>query len=227
MRYGVLCRISAACERQGVRWLAFALGAKELRMVLGGPERAISNVLRGVKVGTVRASASSGVPLRWSETARDEVPTSVALEEPIAWAHRLPLEAGLSDPLASPWTSHRDLMGYRSAPFFDLCLDIDADAVHARCGGRSLPEPAAPPGGFESLSTLLRVAGGVLGVLPNDRRCFGLFVHLARERGWRTKELASALMLTGRRIRQLAATDQPRLELALAALGDPRLARVP
>jgi hypothetical protein len=74
---------------------------------------------------------------------------------------------------------------------------------------------------------LLRVSAAVIGVLPSDRRCFRLFVHLARMAGWETVNLASALALTPRRVRQLAAEDEPDLPLALWAFDDPRLAIVP
>jgi hypothetical protein len=71
------------------------------------------------------------------------------------------------------------------------------------------------------------MAGSVLGVLPGDRRSFRLFVHLAIARGFSKADLADALVLTQRRIRQLAAATEPQLDLGLCALADPRLRCVP
>ena len=67
----------------------------------------------------------------------------------------------------------------------------------------------------------------LLGVLPADRRCFRLFVHLGNARGWSTQDLAAALALTARRVRQLKASPEPMLRVALMSLADPRLCVVP
>jgi hypothetical protein len=54
-----------------------------------------------------------------------------------------------------------------------------------------------------------------------------VFVRLAREMGWGTRDIAYALALTPRRIRQLAEKAPPTLPLAFTALSDPRLRVVP
>lgn len=227
-RYEVIARLSRCSRDRGVTLLAFGFGGAELRVVLEGPTEAVPNVLRGLKVGTVRAAARWGI----SFTSGVHVRTPVDdLVEAVAWAHHAPVECGASGPLDSPWSSHRDLLGLRRAEFFDarpLLARVDPEAVHARCGGAPLAAGwRARPGGREDLGFLLRVAGGVLGMLPADRRCFRLFVHLGRARGWRTGELAQALALTPRRVRQLASEAEPTLSLATAALADTRLSKVP
>lgn len=226
-RYEVLGRLAASARGQGVELLAFGFAPTELRMVLAGEPDRIGHAIRGLKVGTLRAAGRWDLSLRSGPTLREP---ATDVEAAVIWAHRGPVEAGAAGPLASPWSSHRDLLGFRRAPFFDpgpALRRVDPRRVHAGCGGEPLPAGWPPEGGFEQLSTLLRVAGGVLGVLPADRRCFRLFVHLARARGWQTRDLAEALDLTGRRVRQLAAEPEPVLPLALATLGDPRLSRVP
>ncbi len=229
-RYGVLERLRAAASRRGVTVLAFGYGAVELRVVFEGGAADIGHVLRGLKVGTVRSAASWGVHLVSGSHTR------VAVDDgdlccAVAWAHMAPDDWAVVGPLASPWTSHRDLMGFRLAGFYDPAVlegRVDPRAVHAACGGRPLPDGWPPPvSEREALATLLRVAGAVLGVLPADRRCFRLFVHLARARGYTTAPLADALTLTRRRVRQLAAAREPHLELALTMLCDCRLAWVP
>jgi len=227
-RYDALGRVRRCTARRSVRVLAFGFDEDHLRLVLEGEPQAIQRSLVGVKVGTVRIARGWGVRLVIGPTLREPLQRD-DLHDAVLWAHRGP-QATLG-PLSTPWSSHRDLMGYRTAPFFDpadLAGRVDPGVVHRALGGGALPGAGVvPPGGGESLSLLLRVAGGVLGVLPADRRCFRLFVHLARARGWRNDDIARALVLTVRRIRQLAAASAAELALGLQALSDPRLRRVP
>lgn len=224
-RYDLLERVGAATKRRGATLLAFGLGKSELRLIVEGDDVDIVNLMRGVKVGTGRASAKFGVQTVWGCTDRYVVESS-ELESAVTWCHSV----AAVDPLASPWTSHRDLMGFRQAPFFDAATlreRVRALDVHAAAGGRALPKGWPPANRRESLSTLLRVAASIVGVLPADRKCFRLFVHLAKSRGWRTTECAQALALSGRRIRQLACKQEPLVTTALTALSDPRLCVVP
>jgi len=229
-RYEVLERLQKAASRRDVTVLAFGFSSNELRLVLEGNPHQISNVVRGLKTGTTRAARKWN--LRLNACPSDHHPIGRAqLLDAVVWTHLGPVDDGAQGPLANPWSSHRDLMGFRDAGFFDatrLRELVDPRTVHTLAGGATLP-PGWPPkhGGLEDLSFLLRVAGAVLGVLPADRRCFRLFVHLARARGWSTCDLAPALALSKRRIRQLAMGDEPRLQLALYAVADSRLARVP
>jgi hypothetical protein len=229
-RYEVLERLNRSASRRNVTVLAFGFGAHELRLVLEGTSDDITNVLRGLKVGTTRAARKWHLRLQTGPNQRSTV-TQSELVEAVTWAHTAPENTAKEGPLADPWSSHRDLMGFREARFFDakhLKRRVDPLIVHAAAGGTPLPAGWPPPnGGFEDLTLLLRISGGVLGVLPADRRCFRLFVHLARARGWDNATLAPALALTQRRIRQLARGHNEQLSLALQALGDPRLCCVP
>ncbi|MCB9682847.1 MAG: hypothetical protein H6733_15375 [Alphaproteobacteria bacterium] len=224
-RYALIRRLAASARSHDVLVLAFGLGAQELRLVLEGDAVAQANVVRGTKAGTCRVSRSVGRPLVWGDTVCDDI-AEAELTSAVAWCHDVD---GDADPLQNAWTSHRDLMGFRQSDFYDPAVlgdRVDPQDVHARAGGGSLPSGRVTEDG-SGLDHMMRVSAAVLGVLPADRRCFRLFVHLARERGWQTAELARALMLTGRRIRQLAQGDEPLLDVAQAHLADRRLAHVP
>ncbi len=227
VRYGLLERASRAAAERGATLLAFGMTPGEVRLVFEGSADAVRNAARGAKVGTTRAVLARGATLVFGPTRRERVHDLV---EAVTWAHRAPLEAGATGPLASPWSSHRDLLGWREAAFFDaspLRARVEAAAVHERVGGGDLPRARKPDGHREPLTLLLRVAAALRGVLPADRRCFGLFCQLARARGWRTMEVADALMLTDRRVRQLYQVADPLVPVALGTLADPRLCRVP
>lgn len=230
LRYALLERISSSCALRGVVLLAFGIGRDEIRLVLEGHSGDITNVVRGVKVGTARAALKFGHRISWAETPRSTVEPS-SLSQAVAWAHLAPDAAQVDGPLCSPWSSHRDLLRYRAADFYDASVlegRVDVAEVHAMAGGGVLPTgwpPASPRS--ETLNELLRVAASVVGVLPADRSCFALFVSLAKERGWETRHIADALMLSRRRVRQLTVQPSPRLPLALHVLADERLRMVP
>lgn len=226
-RYPLLERARLLSERAGVELLAFGFAADSVRLVVEGPEPAVRAFVKALKVGTVMAAAAHGVDLAGRNDSRVRMGTF----EAVAWAHRGPVEDGAGDVLASPWSSHRDLLCLRSAAFFDataLRARVDARAMHAVLGGDPLPE-GWPPADFhvDNLPILLRVAGAVLGRLPADRRCFRLFVHLAKARGFRAAAVAAALSLTTRRVRQLLAEPEPLCDVALRCLADGRLRVVP
>jgi hypothetical protein len=231
VRYGVLERIAASARGRDIRLLAFGIGMSEVRLVVEGVSADVSNLVRGLKVGTTSSARKWGFQVVWHPAfLRWEVPDD-GLDEAVAWAHRAPVDEGANCPLSSPWSSHRDLMGFREASFFSvkpLRGRVTPAKVHLLAGGREIPVGfSLADRAKESLSRLLRVAASVLGVLPADRRCFRLFVHLAKARGWQTIEVAKALALTQRRIRQLASQSEPRLKLAMVSLSDPRLCHVP
>lgn len=222
LRYGLLERMAKAADRQEVAVVAFGFDADGVRLVLDGPRRAVTNVVRAIRVGTAREAKGWDRPIQWAPTWRDEVDEVLSA---VVWAHRGPLLAGADDPLASPWSSHRDLLGLRKATFYDAQTGrdhVEARAVHALLGGSPLPEPTEDVG-RPPLARLLRIAAALQGRLPADRRTFRLFVHLGRAVGWPTHELAEALMLTGRRIRQLSEGSEPLLPVAMVHLSDERL----
>jgi hypothetical protein len=231
MRYDVLCRAAKSMKKCALSLLAFGINDHQIRFLVEGDMSKIINVIRGVKVGTTRYAKMRGIQLKWGQVSR--IPTHEAdLLESVEWAHRGAIVPDGTGPLTSGWSSHRDLLGYREAPFYDPSLlagRISVDDLHIKMGGRPCMDRFLPVTRFhrESLSLLLRVSGSVMGVLPADKKCFRLFAQLAKMRGWRSVDIAHALSLTARRVRQLLSQPDPRLGLAYLTLGDPRLCHVP
>jgi hypothetical protein len=224
-RYDLVHRLSACCARRGVRLLAFGVGPREVRALLDGPSEDVALAVLALRSGTARAVRSAGGALMWGDTEHQTVRDEV-LATAIAWTHAA---TGEGDPLASPWSSHRDLLGFRRAGFYDadpMRARVDPEEVHRLAGGAPLP-PRRRALSDAGLDRILRVAAAVLGVPASDRTCFRLFVHLARAQGWATPDLERALRLTGRRIRQLAAAPEPLLPVAEVHLADARLCQVP
>lgn len=224
-RYDLVHRLAACCARRGVTVLAFGVGPREVRALLDGSSQDIAVAVLALRSGTARAVRAAGSALMWGDTEQRVVPDD-ALAAEIAWAHAA---TGEGDPLASPWSSHRDLLGFRRASFYDadpVRARVDPEEIHRLAGGAPLPPPrrALSDAG---LDRILRVSAAVLGVPASDRTCFRLFVHLARAQGWATPDLERALRLTGRRIRQLAAAPEPLLPVAEVHLADARLCQVP
>lgn len=220
VRYGLLERLRSAADARGVRVFGFAVHDR-VRLLLDGPSEAVGAVVTATKVGTSRVRGGPGA---LGPTTR--APVGDPVEALIA------LHAAPDGPLSDPWTSHRDLLGFRVAPFFDRRVwagRVDPRLVHAKAGGGDLPRGFPPDLALDlrDVALVLRVAGSVLGVLPADRACFRLFAHTARAVGVRQLDAAAALALSPRRMRQLQREPEPRLPLALTALGDPRLRVVP
>jgi hypothetical protein len=229
-RYGVLERMSRIARSHDVGVLAWGFARGELRVILEGTPTDIATVLRGLRVGTTRAIGATGIPLTLAVPIRTPL-QPWDLEAAVTWAHRAPIEGTGRDPLESPWSSHRDLLGFRMGDAVDLARlegRVDPRRIHAALGGEALPSGWPPPlAERANLTRLLRVAAGVLGVLPADRRCFRLFVHLARHEGWQSADIAGALALTTRRVRQLGVEPEPFLGLARVTLGSAALSNVP
>lgn len=213
-RYGLLERMRNAGGRRGVRMLGFSLGST-VRLLLQGPSHEVGQAVAVTKMGTVQAVSHRGGRVELGPTARRRVnDPSTALVE----LHRRKDRC----PLTDPWSSHRDLLGLRHAAFFDPTgWHIDPRWVHVQAGGNALP--VRPVRDRRPLDELLRTAGAVLGVLPADRACFGLFVQLAIQLGWQQKPIARALMVTPRRVRQLCRVPVRGKRAALLSLGDERL----
>lgn len=224
-RYDLIERLTEAARVRGVSLLAFGLGDDELRVLLDGDDAQCANVVRVTKAATCRTARTAGDVIMWGAGERVTV-TEDTLAHQVAFCHRV---GPAADPLASPWTSHRDLMGYRQATFFQpvvLASRVDPLVVHALAGGGPLPARGRRTV-RATLTEVLRVSAAVVGVPPGHRRSFRLFVHLGRALGWAPVELAKALVLTSRRIRQLSVGDEPLLGAALAHIADARLAVVP
>lgn len=224
-RYALLGRARRVCESGGVRLLGFSLDKGSVWLILEGTSTDISRAATGIRRGTANQARGEGRKLALVVVQREPVRDLTAA---IAACHRAPDGA---DPLSAPWTSHRDLLGLRRASFYDsqvLHGRVDPREVHERAGGSPLP-PGWPPTTPERvpLSLLLRVASAVVGVLPADRRSFAVFVHLARLAGHPVRDIARALALTPRRVRQLLRDEPTMVAAAAAHLGDPRLLHLP
>lgn len=224
-RYELVERLWRATKKQRVQVVAWGLCGSELRVVLRGSDTAVKNVMRGVRVGTVRSASQQGVRLRSGSSDRWRVEER-ALESVIAWAHQGDGEMH-TDPLEEVWTSHRDMMGVRYPVGWGqiiACTAEQTERIHIALGGGVWPpiEDVRPPPGTQ-LGHLLRAASSALGILPGDRRGFRLFVHLARTSGWPTRSIAAALCLTRRRVRQLAAESESLCGVAAHYVSDRRL----
>lgn len=231
-RYNMLDHLRVSCRRYGAALVAFGFDDEGLRLVLQGDEASLMSVWRSIWF-TVSGRRSRKVVGPEIETI-DERSVAAA----VIWAHRGPIVSeGLPGPLATPWSSHRDLLGYRRAPFYDrgvLTGRVDLTEIHRACGGGppptaaelrrdccARPRPRGHDGPREPLLHLSRVAGSVLGREPADPKCFGLFAHLACARGWSVREVADALLVSTRRVRQLLDVQARELELAYTALFHP------
>lgn len=225
MRYDLLGRAAKVAQRCGLSILAFGVNARQVRFVMEGDMLQMPNFIRGVKVGTLRSARARGIELGWGTCRRITV-CEEELSEGVEWAHRAALDSKMLLPLQSLWSSHRDLMGYRKASFYNpevLHGRVDPSVIHRNLGGIDVPEREKRHQGRKTLNELLRISGAVIGVLPADRKCFRLFAHLAKQNGWRNMDIALALSLTSRRIRQLLSQAEPNLQLAHVSLSDPRL----
>ena len=117
MRYDLLCRAAKVMHRCGITLLAFGINPRQVRFVVEGNLDQIPNLIRGVKVGTLRAARARGIELAWGDCRR--IPCAVEdLSEAVEWAHRAVLDGDIRCPLQSLWSSHRDMLGYRNASFY-------------------------------------------------------------------------------------------------------------
>ena len=234
IRYDFLDHLRLACRRYEVILLAFGFDDQGIRLVLEGSRPRLRSVWSSAwyELQGRRASFADGPSPRNVEHHH--------LTDAVVWAHLGPAEAspGLPGPLASPWSSHRDLMGYREAAFYDrseVADRVDLGTVHRRCGGGPPPTAAdlrrdccvvrrpgrRGDGPREPLLHLSRVAASVVGREPADPKSFGLFAHLATARGWTVREVADALLVSSRRVRQLLDRQAQELALAYTALMHP------
>ncbi len=207
VRYALLSRFSRALGGRA-HLLAYGFGSSALHLVVEGEPDAVR-----AGIGRIRCSVAHRVGVH---AALDLRPPDDLIDA-VAEAHRAATELGDPCPLASPWSSHRDVLGYRTCPFYDPTgvTQLDRRELHARAGGRPLPRGwTVPAAREEPLNVLFTVACEVQGHLPGDRRAFPLFAQLARERGWRPCDVASALRVTPRRVHQLYNVPRQHLDVA-------------
>jgi hypothetical protein len=225
-RYEVVERLASIARGREAEVLAFAVENEQIRFILDTDDRTLaSRVARGLKIGTSRQIREQGVRAVFSDGTITVFPEH-ELEAAVIEVHRV----FPGDPLATPWTSHRDLLGLRQAEFFDawsILERVDPAAVHRACSAEAAPVVPGRERLQASMNRLVRIAAGVLGMLPANRSTFRLVVHLGRALGYAVDQIAAALQLTSRRIRQLFADHEPLLEAALLHVADPRLGVVP
>ena len=210
-RYQMLGRIHALAQARTCDWVGFGLRNDRIRLVARGGD--LEEWTRRFRQGASRLGYRLEAP---HVTERPSVGALI-------WAH-----ATEGDPLADPWTSHRDWLGFRRAPFFRPPeLGIPEAEVHRRLGGAAVPKPRTAGHPREPIGRLWAVAAATRGVCPSDRRCFRLFVQLADARGWSTLPIAQALLVSSRRVRQLKREEEPSLPRSLAALAHPPLGVLP
>ncbi|HMV66214.1 MAG TPA: hypothetical protein PKA64_05145, partial [Myxococcota bacterium] len=113
LRYDLLQRVAETCSGRGLALLAFGLGDEELRLVVEGAAHEVSRAAWRIRIGTSRQIAWRNGTLVWGDDDVREIGDD-ALDATIAWAHAVHPE----DPLATPWTSLRDLLGLRTAAFY-------------------------------------------------------------------------------------------------------------
>lgn len=216
-RYALLDRVWRKCGDHAVGFRGFSL-AREASFLLDGSCDAVAWVLRKVRLGNAR-DHGSGALLRARRYAVYD-----------AFEALVELHGSHPDPLADPWSSHRDLMGFRKAWFFDSSAWArpDSQRLHVRLNAGPVPrKPGVPDLVPDDLRLCTRIAAAVLGRLPGHRSSYRLTVQMARAGGLRQKDVAEGLLLSPRYVRILERQPEPLLHRALCCLGDPRLRVVP
>jgi len=230
-RYQTLATLRRAEQRSDARVLGFGFEQDRLRLLVAGGAEEAASITRRLKVGLSNLARADGLPWRSEHTWRTAEPGTVL--DGLRWCHQAVASEGAHDPLSSPWSSYRDLMGYRRAAFFDpepTWAVVERAQIHDVSRAGPLPAaPDTPPhlAAPDGLWWLQRVAGAVNGVLPSDRACFATFAHLASVCGASRRDVAERLRVGDRRVRQLLQHDTEVLLAAVTALVDPRLAAVP
>ena len=161
----------------------------------------------------------------------------------VAYAHNNPVKARMvEDPLAWPFSSHRDVYGLRFAEWFSparilsrLDEKLDLRWLHRKAEGRppvpSLDEPVLEKHPVEDMAIMARAVASVFGISQDELgdatdRAFearSCLVSVARWHGWRAPSIARFLKKSPRQIRRLARVDTPPVRAVLATLRDARL----
>jgi putative transposase len=156
-----------------------------------------------------------------------------------AYAHANPVKAEMvDDPLAWPFSSHRDVYGLRRTRWFapDRLLSKMSEAVDARWlhrkaeGWRKVPfldTPEKRKHPTEGLPLIGRAVASVFGLTeeemlarPKARRCFAM---AALTEGWKPSAIADMLRWTPRHAQRVGLGDTPEVRSVLAVLRDDRL----
>lgn len=227
LRYALLDRLARTAHKRDLSLLAFGIGEHEIRLVIDGPFVPVDRAINAVRSGTQLTADARRAHLAWGCREIRAVRPHRAVRA-IGWAHQV----GPDPSLSHPWTSHRDWLGLRQAPFFQPRAPqrFPRAKIHRASGGGPLPHtPTAPPPRCPCppLRQLLQISGAVYGTVPADSRCFRLYTHLTRHFGVGTQDIARSLNLSRRRIDQLFRQPEPMVPAALAHLLDPRLTPLP
>jgi hypothetical protein len=147
----------------------------------------------------------------------------------------------VGDPLAWPFSSHRDVYGLRHARWFSpkgirarLSDRHDPAWLHGKAGGTAPPPvldgPIPREWPEEPLALIERAVASVFGMTNEElaaprrgasaRACLAT---VALIEGWRSPELADFMGWTDRHARRFEVRDTPEVRATLAVLRDPRL----
>ncbi len=229
-RYRMLGRVRENAHALGIRVYAFGFGHRHLRLLVSGGSMAVGQLTRSLKVSASNTARHLG--LRWDAESTWVQVWGGRLVEGAAWVQRGGRPQGQRDALGTPWSSHRDVLGLRRAPFFDptpLRVAVDVKALHQACSKGPVPAPPEriPRGLQLDLHGLHRVAAAVHGVMPEQRRCYATFVQLADRCGASREAIGATLAVGERRVRHYLSQPSDAVPAALTCLTDPRLLRVP
>ena len=221
---------AVACEEL----LAFCLMGTHVHLVLEvTDEEHARAVIRRIRNRLDRSAEARDVA-RLDEPHVQVLADDHAVLRYIAYAHANPVAAEMVlDPLAWPFSSHRDAYGLRRARWFSpdrLRARVDR-WLHSKAGGKfpvpGLVQPIKRKHPLEGLPLLARTVAMVFGVTdeelccrPDARRCL---IVAARFEGWCPPVVADFLGCTARHVQRTALVDTPEVRAVVAAFTDPRL----
>jgi hypothetical protein len=161
----------------------------------------------------------------------------------VAYAHNNPVKARMvEDPLAWPFSSHRDVYGLRYADWFSPAgilarfdEKLNARWLHRKAEGRAplplLVEPVLHEDPVEDMAVIARAVAAVFGMSLDDvaaktDRAFearSCFASVARWYGWRPASITRFLKKSARQVRRMGRVDAPTVRAVIATLQDARL----
>jgi len=219
-------------QRRGARVLAFRLSERWASLLVSGAERDLRHLVRLLQSGYGVWRYHQGDPMQWRIPVRVPLPHGRAAAAQIADVLHA---SGGGDPLRHRWSSLRDGLGLREAPWFDACWlkRREPRALYRAAGGRGgLPEgavgraiyeaPGAPaPPRWAIVLAAVEVSTG----LPADTRSVrSLRARVAWEVGWPVDDLALQIGVQVPAVRRsLRRAPEAAVIRALRHLHDPRL----
>ena len=228
LRYDILARLRRCARRSRVDVLAFGLAAGRARLVTRGTHCRVRSFAHAVKTGTRRA-LPPGQRRPTAHTSFHPLPGG-DLPGGIAWAHAAVL-CEVPSVLRSPWSSHRDLLGFRRAHFYDAKRTrrlVDPAQVHRHVSAQAAPvlEPAEPDPGLHP-DEALHISAAVHGVLPGHWSSRRTAAHMLWQAGYGTAIISDWLGISRRRSQQLLQLPAADVQRAWASVAHPDLRHVP